>query len=179
KGTGTATGGSYSIAVSALTAGTHSITATATDVAGNVSPTTGALSVTIDNVAPTVTINQATGQADPTNTSPITFTAVFSEVVTGFSASGVTITGTATGTKTVTVTDTGDQKSYTVSVTGMTGSGTVIATVNASAAQDTAGNNNAASTSTDNTVTYDITPPAAPSTPDLTAATDSGSSNTD
>ena len=33
---------------------------------------------------PTVTINQAAGQADPTNASPINFTVVFSEPVTGF-----------------------------------------------------------------------------------------------
>ena len=35
---------------------------------------------------PTVTINQAAGQADPTNASPINFTVVFSEAVTGFDA---------------------------------------------------------------------------------------------
>src|SRR5207249_7756700 len=37
-----------------------------------------------DLTAPTVTINQAAGQADPTNASPITFTVVFSEAVSGF-----------------------------------------------------------------------------------------------
>src|SRR5207244_2087255 len=52
KGSGTATGGTYSIAVSALTAGTHSITATATDAAGNVSALSSPLSVTIDTSAP-------------------------------------------------------------------------------------------------------------------------------
>ena len=36
-----------------------------------------------DAPAPTVTINQAVGQADPTNGSPINFTVVFSEPVTG------------------------------------------------------------------------------------------------
>src|SRR5256886_6378490 len=34
----------------------------------------------------TVTINQAAGQADPTSTAPITFTAVFSESVSGFTS---------------------------------------------------------------------------------------------
>src|SRR5207248_3557814 len=43
------------------------------------------------------------------------------------------------------------------SVSGMTGDGTVIATVGAAKAHDTAGNANAASTSSDNTVTYDTT----------------------
>ena len=41
----------------------------------------------------------------------------------------------------------------------MTGSGTVIASIAAGVAQDAAGNPNIASTSTDNTVTYDVTPP--------------------
>ena len=41
----------------------------------------------------------------------------------------------------------------------MTGDGTVIATMAAGVAHDAAGNPNTASTSTDNTVTYDITAP--------------------
>ena len=40
--------------------------------------------VLIDSTAPTVTINQAAGQSDPTKISPINFTVVFSEPVTGF-----------------------------------------------------------------------------------------------
>ncbi len=42
----------------------------------------------------------------------------------------------------------------------MTGSGTVIATITAGVAQDLALNANLASTSTDNTVTYDMSPPS-------------------
>ena len=38
-----------------------------------------------------MTINQAAGQADPTNASPINFTVVFSEAVTGFTGSDVTL----------------------------------------------------------------------------------------
>ncbi len=110
-----------------------------------------------DTTVPTVTINQAVGQADPTSASPINFTVVFSEPVTGFSGSSVTISGTAGGTKTVTVT--GGPITYNVAVSGMTSSGTVIATIAAGVAQDTAGNWNTASTSTDNSVTYDSTVP--------------------
>src|SRR5439155_503448 len=43
----------------------------------------------------TVTINQAAGQADPTSTAPITFTAVFSKPVSGFTGRDVVIGGTA------------------------------------------------------------------------------------
>src|ERR1051325_1071310 len=57
-----------------------------TDTAGNAvsGGFTGGETYTIDKTAPTVTINQASGQADPTNTSPINFTVVFSESVADF-----------------------------------------------------------------------------------------------
>ena len=42
-----------------------------------------------------MTIDQAAGQADPTNTSPVNFTVVFSEPVTGFTDTDVTLSGTA------------------------------------------------------------------------------------
>jgi hypothetical protein len=113
---------------------------------------------------PSVTINQAAGQADPTSTAPITFTAVFSEPVSDFTGSDVTINGTAGGSKTVTVT--GGPSTYTVAVNGLTSSGTVIATIPAGGATDAAGNGNTASTSTDNTVTFQAPPP-----PDTTAPT--------
>src|SRR5256886_9575627 len=80
----------------------------ATDAAGNLNTastsTDNSVSFTPpDTTPPTVTINQAAGQADPTSTSPINFTAVFSEPVSGFTGTDVTIGGTAGGTKTVTV----------------------------------------------------------------------------
>jgi hypothetical protein len=122
-----------------------------------------------DNVAPTVTINQAAGQADPTKTSPINFTVVFSEPVSDFATADVTLTGTAGGTAAVT----GSGTNYNVAVTGMS-SGTVIASIATGVAHDAAGNGNTASTSTDHTVTYDVTAPTAPA-PVVTAAVSSGS----
>ena len=110
---------------------------------------------------PTVTINQAAGQADPTNASPINYTAVFSEAVTDFATGDVTLTGTA-GATTGTVTEIApnDGTTYNVAVSGMTGSGTVIASIAAGVAQNGSAQTNAASTSTDKTVTYDITGPS-------------------
>src|SRR5438034_308757 len=63
----------------------------ATDAAGNgnTASTSTDNTVTFDPTPPTVTINQAAGQADPTSTAPITFTAVFSESVSGFTGSDV------------------------------------------------------------------------------------------
>ena len=72
-----------------------------------------------------VTINQAAGQADPTSGSTINFTVVFSETVTNFTTGDVTLSGTAGAT---TATVTGSGTTYNVAVTGMTTSGTVIAT---------------------------------------------------
>lgn len=107
-----------------------------------------------DTVAPTVTINQAGSQADPTYASPIKFDVVFSEAVTGFTNADVTITGTAGGSKSVSVSGSG--ASYEVQVTGMTTAGTVIASIPAGAAKDAANNNSAASTATDNTVLWKV-----------------------
>jgi hypothetical protein len=79
---------------------------------------TGTNKYTYVGTGPTVTINQASGQADPTSTSPIRFTVVFSASVTGFATGDVTISGTAGGTKAAAVSGSGT--TYTVSVTGMT-----------------------------------------------------------
>jgi Carboxypeptidase regulatory-like domain/Dockerin type I domain len=101
---------------------------------------------------PSVTINQASGQADPTSTQPVHFTVTFSEPVTGFDASDVVIGGTANPT---TKTVTGGPTVYDVAVGGAMTSGTITATVNDSGATSTASSApNTASTSTDNSVTY-------------------------
>jgi len=54
------------------------------------------------NKAPTVTNNQAAGQVDPTKSGPINIRVIFSENVTSFTASNVTLGGTAGAGKTVT-----------------------------------------------------------------------------
>jgi len=102
---------------------------------------------------PTVTIDQFEEQPDPTDTSPIIFTVIFSAPVTGFQTGDVTLSGTA-GATTATVFDSGDSTVFIVAVSGMTANGTVIATIPAGVATDTLGNPNQASTSTDNTVTF-------------------------
>src|SRR5439155_12210934 len=48
-GSGVATGGNYAITTSALAVGTHNITASTTDVAGNSSGVSGGLSITIQS----------------------------------------------------------------------------------------------------------------------------------
>jgi hypothetical protein len=114
-----------------------------------------------DSTAPTVAINQAAGQDDPCN-GTINFTAIFSEPVSGFATGDVSFTGsTASGTLVDTVTEIApnDGTTYNVAVTGMTGDGTVIASIAAAVATDAVGHDNEASSSTDNSVTYDGTSP--------------------
>ena len=70
----------YSVPWNTTTAsnGPHNLTARARDLLGVVWDS-AVVSVTVDNTRPTVSINQATGQADPTNAAPLRFTVVFSE----------------------------------------------------------------------------------------------------
>jgi hypothetical protein len=151
----------YTVAVTGMTGGIveASIAAdVAHDAAGN--PNTEATSddnsVTGDYEQPTVTINQAVGQADPTIASPINFTVVFSEPVLDFATGDVSFTGsTDTGTLVGTVTDSGDHMTYTVAVTGMTG-GIVKASIEIGVAHDAAGNPNTESTSDDDSVTFQL-----------------------
>ena len=157
-------GATYTASVSGMT-GSGTVVASipanaAQDTAsqGNTASTSTDNTVTYDAIAPAVTIDQAAGQIDPTNTSPISFDVAFSKTVTGFDASDIDFTGSTVG-GTLVAAVSGSGAIYTVSVSGMTGSGVVVASVVAGAAQDTVGNLSAASTSVDNTVTYDVTAP--------------------
>jgi predicted outer membrane repeat protein len=142
-----------------LNDGSHLFRVRAIDRTGNVDASPASFTWTIDTTGPTVTINQAAGQADPTSGLTIHFTAVFSEPVSGFgdSAGDVTLSGSA-GATTAVVTQIApnDGTTYDVAVTGMTVGGSVSAALPAAAAQDAATNPSAASTSTDATVTWTI-----------------------
>jgi hypothetical protein len=114
-------------------------------------------SVTFDNTRPTVSIDQAAGQADPSSASPILFSVVFSEAVTDFTGADLSFTGsTVAGTLVANVSGSG--AAYTVAVTGMSGDGVVVASIPALLALDAAGLANFASTSVDNTVTFGAVP---------------------
>lgn len=128
-----------------------------TDYAGNSRPMGSAYDFGAYEYKPlTVTINQSIGQSDPTGISPINFTIVFSELVSDFITGDVDLSGTAGAT---TATVTGSGTTYNVAVSGMTSSGTVIASILADKATGATGNTNNVSTSTDNTVTYDNNSP--------------------
>ena len=108
--------------------------------------------VTFD-LPPTVTVDQAIGQSDPTSGPAITFDVKFNEPVTGFDAADVSLMGSTAG-GTLSAAVSGSLDTYTVTVTGMTTRGLVVATVPAGAATDALGSPNHASTSTDNAVEF-------------------------
>ncbi|MDY6951382.1 MAG: choice-of-anchor D domain-containing protein [Thermodesulfobacteriota bacterium] len=146
-----------------------------TDLAGNALPAGEPgtdETYSVDNRAPTPDVDLAEGQADPASTQPINFSVDFGEDVTGFTDAGLTLGGTALGTKSAVVT--GGPASYNVAVSGLTGDGTVTVSVNAGAAQDQAGNNSAASTATDNEVTFDGDPEIDVQRPASTSIADNG-----
>ncbi len=157
--TGASPGQDYSVTVTGMS-GTGVVLASvkagaAINGAGtsNAASTSTDNTVTYDGVAPTVSINQAVGQADPTNVASIKFDVKFGENVTGFDATDVTLAGSTVG-GTLSVNVTGSLDTYVVTVTGMTTRGLVIAKVLAGGASDATGNANAASTSTDNSVEF-------------------------
>ena len=160
------TGGSpiYTVSVSGMNMnGTVSLSIAegrAADAAGNTNFPSTSTDNTVtytaggDTTPPTVTVNQAVGQADPTVTSPVLFTVTFSELVSGFSLGDLSLGGSAGATSTA-ISGTGP--TYTVAVSGMTTSGTVTLAIPAGVLTDAAGNPNQASTSSDNVVTFTST----------------------
>lgn len=169
-GTGTATGGNYSITTSALGTGGRTITAKATDATGNVSASSSGLGVSIDTTAPSApstpdltTDSGSSSTDDITNDPTSTFggTAETDSTVAILSAGSLVGTGAATG------------GSYSVTTSTLSdGSHTITAT-----ATDTAGNVSAASSSL--VITVDASTPTAPLLPDLDATSDSGTSSAD
>lgn len=131
---------------------------------GNAAATSTDNSVTFtpDTVAPDVTVDQAGSQMDPTTSNPIIFTIVFSEAIdpVTFTADDLTLGGTAAASAGAPTSS--DDTTWTVPVTASS-AGTVTVSIAAGKVTDPSGNPNNASTSTDNSVTFQIVPtPSAP-----------------
>jgi hypothetical protein len=165
--------GLWSITSGVLGEGTHTITAKATDQAGNVGVASSVLPVTIDTTAPAAPATPdlvATSDSGISSTDDITkvTTPVFSGTAEPNSAitlfNGAIVAG-------ATQADAAGHWSITSSALAQ---GTHAMTAKAI---DPAGNTGPASAVL--SVTIDTTAPAAPSAPDLAAASDSGASHTD
>ena len=121
--------------------GTYTASATAQSSGAAASLSSNVNTFTIDGTAPTVALSSATvTSGGTTSTTPVSFTATFSESVTGFTVAGLTVSnGTVTNGPTAGVNNT-----YTFQVTP-SAAGTVTVRVAANAVQDRASNNNTAS----------------------------------
>jgi hypothetical protein len=164
--------GAFSLDVT-LAAGARSITARATDAAGNVGAASAALAITVDATGPAAPTGLDLASADDTGSSN-------SDNVTSQS-SGLTITGQADadarvelfdGTTSLGTTTANASGAFSLDVTLAAGARSITAR-----ATDAAGNVGAASAAL--AITVDATAPAAPTGLDLAAADDSGTDNAD
>ncbi len=179
KGNTTATDGTYSITTSALDDGPHAVTARATDTNGNEGTESEALDVTVDTqkpgaptrvdlIAASDTGASSTDNTTSDDTPTFDLTAEADSNVRVYKGSDTTPLGSARADGTGIARITSDQLAdgtYTISATS----------------EDAAGNVSDSSTTINVTIeaTVDTQAPAAPSRPDLAAASDSGSSSTD
>ncbi|MDO7875287.1 Ig-like domain-containing protein [Hymenobacter sp. ASUV-10] len=140
-------GGTWSLTQpTALADGTHTVNATAQTSGELVSPVSNTNGFTIDTAAPTVTLSSGTASGGTTTTSPLSFTATFSESVTGLAAGHITVTN-----GTVTSGPTGSGTTYTFQVTPTTPGTATTVSIAANVVQDAAGNGNTAA------ATYSLT----------------------
>ena len=114
---------------------------TATDLVGNSAPASGASTTfTVDNVAPTISIGPPS--ATLTNTGPVTYSVTYSDtwsLSSTLAPSNITVNATGTaGCTNLSVTGSGT--AWTVTLSNLTGTGTLGITIAAGTATDQAGN---------------------------------------
>ena len=124
---------------------------------------TAILSIALNTVQDPAGNNNETGRSCccSANALPICYDVVFSEAIDAstFATGDLSFSGTATGTPSYVITNSGDDTNFKVELSGLTGDGTALVSIALNTVQDPAGNNNTASTSTDNSVTYDTAGP--------------------
>ena len=127
---------------------------------------------------PIVTVNQADGQEDPTSVEVINYTASFSEAVEGLEDSDVDLSGSsAAGDLVARVT--GGPENYNIAVTGMSGSGSVVVSLAEGAAYRVGdeGAPSGASTSDDNSVSFEKNLPPVATNADQTIDYEAGAAS--
>ncbi|MCB1090604.1 MAG: S8 family serine peptidase, partial [Verrucomicrobiae bacterium] len=166
------TGGSWTLPLSGLGNGIHTITAKGEDAAGNVgieSPIP--LQITIDTIAPAAPTNlRLTAATDTGVSNADNLTRLTNPSVTGSAESGARVTVFRNGSNLGNATSTG---TWTMATSGLSEG------IHAFTAQqtDVAGNLGPVSGATN--IEVDLTPPAAASAPVMSSASDTGASNSD
>ncbi len=111
------------------------------------------------HAALSISVEQASGQTDPTANSPVNFTVTFGEAIdpATFTTDDLTLGGTAAGNLSAVITEItpNDNTTFNIAVSGMNFSGTVTCSIAANMVQTLGGSPFAQSTSTDNLVFYD------------------------
>lgn len=172
-GTATASGvGAWSITTPTVSQGGHTLTARAVDTAGNTSAASTGLALTVDTTVAAPT-GVALATASDTGILGDNLTAVNTPVI-GGTAEANAVVSLYKDSTTLLGNATADGSGVWLMTLGALGDGAHTLTARA---VDLAGNSSTASSPF--TVTIDTTPPAAPSAPLLTAASDSGSSSSD
>jgi hypothetical protein len=176
-GTATADGsGNWSITSSTLSEGNHTLTVKATDTAGNTSVASSSLAVTIDRTAPTTTIASKIFSADTGSSNTDFITNTPAQTISGtlsanLAAGEVVYVSLDNGSTWAAATTSVGSNTWSLAGQTLSASNTLKIKVT-----DAAGNDGAVSSQA---YTLDTTAPSAPSTPDMTSASDTGSSNTD
>ena len=124
----------------------------ATNTNNQANTASNTVTVDYDTTGPVATIDIAPGQADPTETLPVTFSITFDEAPVDFDAADLDVGGTA-GAATATLT--GADTSYTATIDTVASAGTITIDLAAGTVTDAVGNANGATTIITNTVTLD------------------------
>ena len=161
--------GNWLVDVSALTDTVHSITATATDAAGNVSIASVGLSVTIDTTTPVVTSIGVSGSPVAT-AAGVDFIVNFDESVNNISTDDFTLSATGSAVGTIASVSASSGSSVTVSVVSISGDGSIKLNLNSSTnIADTAGNAGPAAFTSG--TTHTVVSPVVPDAPTIGTAT--------
>ena len=172
-GTTTTTNATYTVTSSTMSNGDHTVTTTATDVAGNLGPASAGTTITIDTVAPTApSAPVLTAASDSGVSSSDRITNDTTPTLTGTAAAGSIVTifngATPVGSAVTAIDGT-----YTITTDPLTSGNR---NLTARTEPDTAGN---IGVSASTTITIDVTAPTTPLAPNLATASDTGRSTSD
>lgn len=165
-GTWTAT---YTIVAGAIDATNRNVTVTATDNAGNTTSRADTSNATVDNVSPAVSSTTPVGGVVSTDTS-VAFSVNFAESVSNISTDDFALGTTGGATGTISAVSASSGSSVTVTVSSLSGNGTIKLNLNAGTdISDAAGNSGPAAYTSGTTHTVAI--PTVPDAPTIGAAT--------